>query len=293
MCFWAARREPGAGFFWVGVCLLAVVPLGIGLALAHVHGVVLRYWAVLPIVAMQPMLLIVILMRRRIRLEAEVARRAAAEQTLTEAERIARTAGGAAHRRPGRHHSGPGELQPQRVARSARAARRHRRRGDAGRASHAAPRHGGGPAHAVGDRHASHALDRTRRCAAAAGARARRTAAPAAGRARSHHARRDRATAPDRARRAVPADRHHALHHGASRPRTAARDPDEPDRQRGQVHARTCRAEHRGRRAAAGGPGRGVGARQRRRLRADSKPSGCSSRSVACTAALSKAVASA
>ena len=84
MCFWAARREPGAGFSWVGVCLLAVVPLGIGLALAHVHGVVLRYWAVLPIVAMQPMLLIVILMRRRIGLEAEVARRAAAEQTLTE-----------------------------------------------------------------------------------------------------------------------------------------------------------------------------------------------------------------
>ena len=84
MCFWGARREPGAGFFWVGLCLLAVVPLGIGLALAHVHGVVLRYWAVLPIVAMQPMLLIVILMRRRIGLEAEVARRAAAEQSLTE-----------------------------------------------------------------------------------------------------------------------------------------------------------------------------------------------------------------
>ena len=84
MCFWAARREPGAGFSWVGVCLLAVVPLGIGLAVAHVHGVVLRYWAVLPIVAMQPMLLIVILMRRRIRLEAEIARRAVAERTLTE-----------------------------------------------------------------------------------------------------------------------------------------------------------------------------------------------------------------
>ena len=62
MCFWGARREPGAGFFWVGLCLLAVVPLAVGLALAQVHGVVLRYWAVLPILAMQPMLLIVVLM---------------------------------------------------------------------------------------------------------------------------------------------------------------------------------------------------------------------------------------
>jgi signal transduction histidine kinase len=84
MCFWGARREPGAGFFWVGLCLLAVVPLAIGLALAQVHGVVFRYWGVLPVLAMQPMLLIVILMRRHITLEAEVARRAAAEQTLTD-----------------------------------------------------------------------------------------------------------------------------------------------------------------------------------------------------------------
>lgn len=80
--FAAARRERGAGHAWLGLALATVPALAVGLAASRADPVALRYWAVLPIVAVGMTLPSVSLLRRQRRLRQEVERRALAEATL-------------------------------------------------------------------------------------------------------------------------------------------------------------------------------------------------------------------
>jgi signal transduction histidine kinase len=94
----AARREPGAGHFWLGLALLSVPALAVTLALTGTDPVALRYWAVAPLMLLGLTLPTVSLMRRQRALRAEVERRAGAERSLAalndslEAKVAARTA---------------------------------------------------------------------------------------------------------------------------------------------------------------------------------------------------------
>lgn len=84
LAFWAARREPGAGHACVGAALLSIPALAIVLAATGSPAVAVRYWGFLPLLALGLTLLTVSLLRRRRKLEAEVERRARAEQALLE-----------------------------------------------------------------------------------------------------------------------------------------------------------------------------------------------------------------
>lgn len=77
-----ARREPGAGHFWLGLSFLSVPMLVAVLAWTGADAVALRYWAVVPLMLLGLALPTVSLMRRQRALRAEVARRATAEQAL-------------------------------------------------------------------------------------------------------------------------------------------------------------------------------------------------------------------
>ena len=78
----AARREPGAGHFWLGLVLLSVPAVAVTMALSGADPVALRYWAVAPLMLLGLTLPTVSLMRRQSALRAEVERRAAAERAL-------------------------------------------------------------------------------------------------------------------------------------------------------------------------------------------------------------------
>jgi signal transduction histidine kinase len=80
LAWWAARREPGAGHGFIGAVLMVIPLLALGLAVAGADPVALRYWGVFPVLALT--LLTVSMLRRRRALEAEVARRVAAEQSM-------------------------------------------------------------------------------------------------------------------------------------------------------------------------------------------------------------------
>ena len=80
--FVAARREQGAGHAWLGAALVAVPILAVGLAVSRADPVALRYWAVLPIVAVGLTLPSVSLLRRHRRLQVEVDRSARAAASL-------------------------------------------------------------------------------------------------------------------------------------------------------------------------------------------------------------------
>jgi signal transduction histidine kinase len=82
---WAWRREPGAGYGYVAASLLSVPALIIIGAIQQTPTAHLRYWAAIPILAVGLVLLTVSLVRRRRLLLDEVARRAAAERLLAEA----------------------------------------------------------------------------------------------------------------------------------------------------------------------------------------------------------------
>jgi signal transduction histidine kinase len=82
---WAWRREPGAGYGYVAASLLSVPALIVIGAIQQTATAHLRYWAAIPILAVGLVLLTVSLMRRRRLLLDEVARRAAAERSLAEA----------------------------------------------------------------------------------------------------------------------------------------------------------------------------------------------------------------
>lgn len=84
LAFWAAQREPGAGHACVGAALLSIPGLAIALAATGSPAVAVRYWGFLPLLALGLTLLTVSLLRRRRKLEDEVARRARAEQALLE-----------------------------------------------------------------------------------------------------------------------------------------------------------------------------------------------------------------
>ena len=83
VAFWASRREPGAGHRFVALTLWSVPVLTILVAALHVEAPVLRFYAVIPLLLLALTLLTATLLRRRRALEAEVARRAAAETTIT------------------------------------------------------------------------------------------------------------------------------------------------------------------------------------------------------------------
>ena len=85
VALWAWRREPGAGYGYVAASLLSVPALIVIGAIQQTPTAHLRYWAAIPILAVGLVLLTVSLMRRRRLLLDEVARRAAAERSLAEA----------------------------------------------------------------------------------------------------------------------------------------------------------------------------------------------------------------
>lgn len=85
VALWAWRREPGAGYGYVAASLLSVPALIVIGAIQQTPTAHLRYWAAIPILAVGLVLLTVSLMRRRRLLIDEVARRAAAERLLAEA----------------------------------------------------------------------------------------------------------------------------------------------------------------------------------------------------------------
>jgi signal transduction histidine kinase len=85
VALWAWRHEPGAGYGYVAASLLTVPALIIIGAIQQTPTAHLRYWAAIPILVVGLMLLTVSLMRRRRLLLDEVARRAAAERLLAEA----------------------------------------------------------------------------------------------------------------------------------------------------------------------------------------------------------------
>ncbi len=84
IAFWSGRREPGAGHRIVGLALGAVPVITTALALARVEAPVLRFYAVIPFFVLALTLLTATLLRRRRALEAEIARRAAAEAEVTQ-----------------------------------------------------------------------------------------------------------------------------------------------------------------------------------------------------------------
>ena len=83
VAFWAGRREPGAGHRFVAFTLWSVPVLTVLVSALHVDAPVLRFYAVIPVLLLALVLLTATLLRRRRALEAEVARRAAAETTIT------------------------------------------------------------------------------------------------------------------------------------------------------------------------------------------------------------------
>jgi signal transduction histidine kinase len=85
VALWAWRREPAAGYGYVAASLLTVPALIIIGAIQQTPTAHLRYWAAIPILAVGLVLLTVSLVRRRRLLLDEVARRAAAERLLAEA----------------------------------------------------------------------------------------------------------------------------------------------------------------------------------------------------------------
>jgi signal transduction histidine kinase len=85
VALWAWRREPGAGYGYVAASLLTVPALIVIDAIQQTPTAHLRYWAAVPVLAVGLVLLTVSLMRRRRLLVDEVARRAAAERLLVEA----------------------------------------------------------------------------------------------------------------------------------------------------------------------------------------------------------------
>jgi signal transduction histidine kinase len=80
---WAARREPGAGHSLVAASLLAMPAIAVTIAVSGADGVSLRIFAFGPLLVLGLMLVPASLLRRRRELEAEVARRTAAEAELT------------------------------------------------------------------------------------------------------------------------------------------------------------------------------------------------------------------
>jgi signal transduction histidine kinase len=80
---WAARREPGAGHPLVAASLLAIPAIAVTIAVSGADGVSLRNFAFGPLLVLGLMLVPASLLRRRRELEAEVARRSAAEAELT------------------------------------------------------------------------------------------------------------------------------------------------------------------------------------------------------------------
>jgi signal transduction histidine kinase/CheY-like chemotaxis protein/HPt (histidine-containing phosphotransfer) domain-containing protein len=100
VAFWASRREPGAGHRFVAFTLWSVPLITIALAALRVEAPVLRFYAVIPLLLLALTLLTATLLRRRRALEAEVARRAAAETAVTRlnAELAARVEGLVAER---------------------------------------------------------------------------------------------------------------------------------------------------------------------------------------------------
>jgi signal transduction histidine kinase len=85
VALWAWRRDPGAGYGYVAASFLTVPALIVIGAIRRTPDAHLRYWAAIPILAVGLVLLTVSLMRRRRLLLDEVARRAAAEHLLAEA----------------------------------------------------------------------------------------------------------------------------------------------------------------------------------------------------------------
>ena len=83
VAFWAGRREPGAGHRFVALTLWSVPVLTVLVAALRVDAPVLRFYAVIPLLLLALTLLTATLLRRRRALEAEVARRAAAETAIT------------------------------------------------------------------------------------------------------------------------------------------------------------------------------------------------------------------
>jgi hypothetical protein len=83
LAFWASRREPAAGHGWVGLALLGIPAMSVAMAVLRVDSAALRYWASWPVLLFALTLFTVSLLRRRRALEAEVARRSAAEAELT------------------------------------------------------------------------------------------------------------------------------------------------------------------------------------------------------------------
>ena len=83
VAFWASRREPGAGHRFVAFTLWSVPVLTVLVAALRVDAPVLRFYAVIPLLLLALTLLTATLLRRRRALEAEVARRAAAETAIT------------------------------------------------------------------------------------------------------------------------------------------------------------------------------------------------------------------
>lgn len=84
LALWAARREPGAGHGYIGAALISIPALAMVLAITRSPAVAVRYWGFMPLLVLGLTLLTVSLLRRRRQLEDEVARRARAEQALTE-----------------------------------------------------------------------------------------------------------------------------------------------------------------------------------------------------------------
>jgi signal transduction histidine kinase/DNA-binding response OmpR family regulator len=79
IAWWAGRREAGAGHRFVAVTLWSVPVVVVCLAALHVDAPVVRYVAVIPFFVLALTLLTATMLRRRRALEAEVARRGAAE----------------------------------------------------------------------------------------------------------------------------------------------------------------------------------------------------------------------
>ena len=100
VAFWAGRREPGAAHQFVAYTLWSVPVFTVLVAALHVDVPVLRFYAVIPLLLLALTLLTATLLRRRRALEAEVARRAAAETAITRlnAELAARVEGLVAER---------------------------------------------------------------------------------------------------------------------------------------------------------------------------------------------------
>ena len=82
VCWQAARREPAAGHRAMAASLWSISLLTAVLAITDARSILLRYWAVLPIVTLMLTLLTVGLLRRRRAIEIEVGRRSVAEAEL-------------------------------------------------------------------------------------------------------------------------------------------------------------------------------------------------------------------